>query len=286
MSSRRLFSSAVAVLWLLLPLRAAAQTSGERAWSLIQEGVNDKNARKRAQAVLALGFFPEDEAARRLAEVALIDHQADVRSAAAHALARMGAESSIPLLRRALDDQDPKVVISAADALFAMHDSSAYRIFEGILAGSRKSGDGLIESYERLVKNPRAMLQMGIEHGIGFVPYGMMAYDAFRAITEDTSSPVRAEAAGKLAYDNDRESAEILCRAARDKRWRVREAAAAAIAVRSDPALSDALIPLLGDRHGEVRFTAAAAIVRLSRPRTTKAAHGVTDERLWMFRPP
>ena len=262
----RPYSIVSLVVLLLSPLHGwAGQTARERAWSLLQKGAEDKNNGRRAKAVLALGLVPEDYAARCMAEQALFDNQPEVRRAGAAALGRMNAQLSIPLLKYALRDTDPRVVLSVADALYSLHDPSAYEIFGGVLEGDLKSGEGLIESYSRLVRDPWFLLQKGIEQGVGFIPFGTMAFDAFTTITKDSTSPILIAAAEKLGQDKDPTSAIVLRNAARNRKWRIRAAAATAIAIRTDPALSEAMITLLGDNKDIVRFTAAAGLVRLSK---------------------
>jgi len=137
------------VLALSPPHVRAGQTPRERARSLLQRGAEDKNNGRRAKAVLALGLAPEDYAARCMAEQALFDNQPEVRRAGAAALGRMNAQLSIPLLKYALRDTDPRVVLSVADALYSLHDPSAYEIFGGILEGDLKSGDRILFEVDR-----------------------------------------------------------------------------------------------------------------------------------------
>jgi hypothetical protein len=81
-------------------------------------------------------LVPADEDARCIAEHTSRDR-------------RGKRESSILLLKVALGDSDHRVVLSAAEALFALHDPPAYSVFGDLLEDWLKSGEGLIESYER-----------------------------------------------------------------------------------------------------------------------------------------
>ena len=109
------------------------------------------------------------------------------------------------------------------------------------------------------------MAKGGFEQGIGFIPFAGLGYGAFRTITKDDESPVRAAAALKLATDKDPKSGTALTQAAGDAKWVVRAAAIAAIGMRGDAALLKAVVPRLEDKEDTVRFNAAACIIRLSR---------------------
>src|SRR5262249_28878267 len=100
--------------------------------------------------------------------------------------------------------------------------------------------------------------------GVGFIPFGSLATGAFKTLTKDDVSPVRAAAAAQIAHDPDPKSAKALVDALADKKWLVRAAAADALGQRDDPALANSLEPLLTDSEDTVRFTAAAAYIRLT----------------------
>jgi len=156
------------------------------------------------------------------------------------------------------------VVLSATDALFRLGDPAAFQVYYAVLLGEKKSGEGLVESQMKMLKDPKAMAQMGFEVGIGFVPFAGSGYRVFKAVAKDDASPVRAAAATKLAGDPDPRSGEALAKAAKDPKWIVRAAVVDAIARRGDPSLLNAVVPLLDDEDDAVKFSAAAAIVRLS----------------------
>jgi hypothetical protein len=132
------------------------------------------------------------------------------------------------------------------------------------LTGERKSGESLAESQMKMLKDPKAIANMGLEAGIGFIPFGGISYKVLKMATADAVSPVRALAAARLAGDPDPKTAQALVAASKDPKWLVRAAAVGAIARRNDPALMTAIEPLLDDENPTVRFNAAAAIIRLS----------------------
>lgn len=243
---------------------AEAQAPVDRAWSVLKQGVADESYERRVKAFRALALLTRDQTAERMAERGLADQRPEVRSAAASALGQMGAKASIPKLRQAVKDEDVAVVFSATDALFRLGDPVAFQVYYAVLLGEKKSGEGLVESQMKMLKDPKAVAQMGFEVGIGFVPFAGAGYGVFKAVRKDDSSPVRAAAATKLAGDSDPKSGEALAKAARDPKWIVRAAVVDAIARRGDPSLLKSVVPLLDDENDSVRFCAAAAVVKLS----------------------
>src|ERR1700730_13523217 len=98
------------------------QTPTERAWLILQQGLANKRAEKRANAVHALRLLPNNPRAQEIAENALADKSPTVRTAAAKALGPMGAVSSVTKLKTVLNDKDPAVVLAAAHSLFLLGD--------------------------------------------------------------------------------------------------------------------------------------------------------------------
>jgi HEAT repeat protein len=200
-----------------------------------------------------------------MAESALGDPSPKVRAAAARALGSMGAVSSVLKLKAVLNDNKPAVVLAAARSLFLLGDrEQAYEIDYEVLIGERKCADGFVESQMNELKNPKAVAMMGVETGLGFVPFAGAGYEAFKRISKDDDSPIRAAAARELATDRDPKIGAALARACSDKKWRVRRAAVDAIANREDPTLLNVITPVLDDKSDIVRYDASATLVRLS----------------------
>jgi HEAT repeat protein len=207
-----------------------------------------------------------NETARKSAEKALSDPKPDVRAAAAYALGEMNAKSSATKLAGLVKtDKDTAVVFAAAAALYTLGDSRAYEFYYAVLTGQRKSGDSLLDSQMKMLQDRKAVAQMGLQAGLGFVPFGSLGYTVFRTATKDDTSPVRAAAAQKLIRDGDPKTAEALMSSASDDKWMVRAAVINAIAQRGDPKMVNGILPRLTDENDTVRFTAAGAILRLSK---------------------
>jgi HEAT repeat protein len=241
-----------------------AQTPQQKAWSILEEGANEKSPDKRSKAVRALGLVPHSPQAVQIAEKALEDESPEVRAAAATALGLMPSRASISKLKNALSDREISVVLAVAHSLLGLNDEDAYEVYYAVLMRQRKSTEGLLAEGEKTLKDPKKMAQFGFEEGIGYVPFGGFAYGAFKELTKDDVSPVRAAAAKALAKDPDPRSAKALVQAASDKSWSVRAAALDAIAERGDPSLLEDIVPAMSDHKDLVRYTAAATVIRLS----------------------
>jgi HEAT repeat protein len=240
------------------------QTPKEEAWQILTTACTGDKTSSRATAIRVLGLVPNDVKVRKLAEKALVDDKAEVRSAAAVALGDMKSRTSIPNLKKALGDKNPAVALAAAHSLELMHDDSAYEVYYEVLTGQRKAGKGLIASQTSVLKDPRKMAQLGFEEGIGFIPFAGIGWQAIKVIRKDDSSPVRAAAAKVLAKDPDPAATKALADAAGDKSWLVRAAALEALAKRGDPSVLDTVQLYVSDEKDAVKYTAAAAVLRLT----------------------
>jgi HEAT repeat protein len=265
MRAKSLFTGLILICFCAAVAKGQAPT--DKAWSILKQGAADESYQVRARTFRALALLTGNETAKHMAENALADGRPEVRSAAASALGQMGAKDSIPKLLQAVKDEDVGVVLSATDALFRLGDPAAFQVYYAVLVGEKKSGEGLVESQMKMLRDPKALAQMGFEVGIGFVPFASAGYGVFKAVRKDDSSPVRAAAATKLAGDPDPKSGEALAKTATDSKWIVRAAVVDAIARRGDPSLLSAVVPLLDDENDSVKFSAAAAVVRLSTAR-------------------
>ena len=261
MRTQRLKTLAVAAVMLVESSLWSADTPALKAWGILQNAAAEQSADKRAKAVRVLGLIVRDPKATAMAERALEDEKADVRAAAATALGEMDAKGSIPKLRKALSDKEPKVVLAAARSLVQLKDdTSAYEVFYAVLTGHQKTGEGLVTSQLQSLQNPRKLAELGV----GLIPFGGAGIFAFNALTKDDVSPVRAAAARALAKDPDPQTTMALVQAVSDKSWRVREGALEGIAKRADPALLKNIQGAMSDEKDIVSYTACAAIIRLT----------------------
>jgi hypothetical protein len=248
------------------PAKETRLTLRERAWLTLQDGVKETGAEKRAKAVNALGLLSANREAEGMAIEALSDEKYNVRSAAATALGVMHAVHAIPQLEKALEDDEPAVVLAAANSLMLMKDSRAYDVYYDVLTGNARPNKGFIKEQLKPFHDPKQVAALGFEEGIGFVPFAGIGYEVVKRVLKSASdsSLVRAAAAKKLAHDPNPASAEALVSATEDKSWIVRAAALDAIAQRGDKSLLPKISGSLKDTRDDVRYMAAASIVHLS----------------------
>jgi HEAT repeat protein len=263
------FPRCLAVLFLGLPLiqrLALAQAPADKAWTVLQSGLADKSAGERAIAVRMLGLLENDPKASELALKALSDEKPEVRSAAADALGQMNAKLAAPKLAEVVlsDEKEVSVILACARSMIALGDNRGYSVYYAILTGERKSGGSLLDDQKKMLSDPKKMAQFGFEQGIGFVPFGGLAYGGFKMLTKDDASPVRSAAAKVLTKDPDPKTGEALVNATSDKSWIVRMAALETLALRGDPSVIPQISSKLDDEKDVVRYTVAAAIIRLN----------------------
>jgi HEAT repeat protein len=241
-------------------------TERERAWLVLQDGVKENGAEKRAKAINALGLLSANREAEGMAIEALGDDKENVRSAAATALGVMHAKHAIPQLEKALDDDEPAVVMAAANSLMLLKDARAYDVYYDVLTGNARPTKGFVKEQLKPFHDPKQVAALGFEEGIGFVPFAGIGYEVVKRVLKSASdsSLVRAAAAKKLAHDPNPDSAEALINATEDKSWIVRAAALDAIAQRGDKSLLPKIRGSLNDTRDDVRYMAAACIVHLS----------------------
>jgi len=240
----------------------SAQTPN--AWTVLNEGLTNKEIEDRTIAVRLLGTLTDDAQAPDLALKALGDEKPEVRAAAADALGQLKVASAVaPLTKIVSDDEEPVVVIAAARALVALDSPLGYEVFYAVLTGQRKSGSSLMEEQKKMFRDPKKLAQFGFEQGVGFVPFGGLGLNLVRTLTKDDVSPVRAAAAKVLSNDPDPKTLAALENATRDDNWLVRSAAIDAIRLNQDKSVLPILETHLDDIKPAVRYAAAAAVIHI-----------------------
>jgi len=206
-----------------------------------------------------------DRRASQFAVEALHDPNFHVRAAAAVTLGNLHERSALPELHAALKDPEVSVVLAAAHSLYVLRDKDAYQIYYAILMGDQKSSDGLVQAQLDRLKDPKQLLQMGVEEGIGFVPFGGMSYEAYRQLRSRGDSGARVAAAHILANDPDQVTEDALMQTAlSDKNELVQLAALDALSERGDPKCIERLALNLENAKSSVQYRTAAAIIHLS----------------------
>ena len=237
----------------------------DQAWHVLRDGLTNTTVSKRKEAVQALSLITGNRAAQRLAVHALNDAHPSVRTAAAATLGQLHATAAIPDLKEALSDKEISVVLAATCSLFILKDKSAYGIYYAILMRDRKSGEGMVQAQLNRLKDPKQMTELGVQEGLGFVPFGGMGFEAYKQLSKRNESPVRAAAARFLAHDPDPISEDALLQSAlADESDGVRDAALDALAERGNPGCIQRLLKNLDESKSDVRYRTAAVIIHLS----------------------
>ena len=253
---------------------ASAKSHTVQAWEILSAGMNNRNALRRAEAVVALGTAGSQKRVVRMVEHALDDNDPSIRELAAKSLGEMRARSSIPQLTKALNDESPDVSFAAAKSLWSMGNRSGRDVFLQILSGEKNSSGGVMKS--GLIKNefqgarkkfddPKSLAVLGAKEAATslFGPAGW-GIKIMEEITQDRSASARATSALLLGPDATLDTLHQLQDALNDKNWIVRAAAAQALGASRHRDQVPYLQPLLEDSKPAVRCMAAAAIVRLS----------------------
>jgi HEAT repeat protein len=254
----------LAMLAVTIVPRSWAVSGEKRAWAMFEAAAKSDSTAGREIGIRALGLLRGNARARELAEGALEDPKPEVRIAAAAALEEMHAVESIPKLQKVLSDEKISVVMAAAHALHSMKDdASAYAVYFDVLTGGQRPG-GLVQQQLDTLRNPKELAMIGLQTGIGYVPFAGIGWDAWLYTHKKNPHPVKAIAASFLAHDPDPATGVALAEAIKDKDWIVRAAAIEALAQRGDPAFEGKIEYSFFDANAHVRYTAAAAVIRLS----------------------
>ena len=252
----------------------SARSHTLEAWDILSAGVNNRNALRRADAVVALGTAGSQRRVLRLIEHALDDSDSSIRELAAKTLGEMRARSSIPKLTQALNDESPDVSFAAAKSLWSMGNHSGRDVFLQILSGEANSSGGVMKSglirnefqgARKKLDDPKSLAVLGAKEAATslFGPAGW-GIRIMEEITQDRSASARATSALLLGPDATLDTLHQLQDALNDKNWTVRAAAAQALGASRHRDQVPYLQPLLEDSKPAVRCMAAAAIVRLS----------------------
>jgi HEAT repeat protein len=242
----------------------------ETAWRELRLGLQDPKSSNRMEAVRALSLLTGNRRAFTLALRALNDNDSRVRAAAASTLGDLRNPGAIPALKAALTDKEISVMLAAAHALYLFKDPIAYEVYYAILMGDRKTSAGLIQAQVDRLKDPKQVVEMGLQEGLGFVPYAGMGVEAYKALMKHNNAPVRAAVARYLATDPDPVTEDALVQTAlADRDTIVRQAALDALAQRGDPRCIEPLSRNLHEKIYAVRYRTAATIIRLSAKKAT-----------------
>ncbi len=260
-------------IFLLVPVLLSGlvlgQTTQDRARTLLETSLKDKNPDTRRHAVQSLGLVSPTEPYLSELEAMLDDKDVAVRLDTIASLVDLNNPRTLPALKRALDSEVPEVSFAAAKALWTLNDPSGREALVSVLSGDTKASSGFIAKQKRdavrMFHTPQTLFLFALKGGAIFAPVpGMGAgLSSVQGILSDPSVSGRAATALLLSSDKSPEILHALEDALADPDWPVRAAAVHAIALRNDPALESDLVPLFDDKKEAVRVRAAAGYLRL-----------------------
>jgi HEAT repeat protein len=255
--------------------RAAIVSTHDRASSLLDASLKDKNPDTRMHAVQALGLVSPTEPYLSQLEAMLDDKDVLVQLATITSLVDLKNKRTVPTLLKALDSDVPEVSFAAAKALWALDDPAGHEALVAVLSGDSKTSSGFITKQKRdalrMLHTPQTLFLFAVREGANFAPVpGLGAgVSSLQGLLSDPSVSGRAATALLLSLDKSPEVLQALQDALADSDWSVRAAVVHAIALRNDYALVGSLIPLLDDKKEAVRDRAAAGFLRLEAIQST-----------------
>jgi HEAT repeat protein len=248
-----------------LTVPCCAQIAASQGWPVLETALAQKATGQRVAAVRVLGLISDDSHAAELAGKALKDPRSDVRAAAATALGQMHATGVDASLKQALNDKSLSVVMASAHALRLLNDPACYDAYYEIFTGEKKNDAGMISQEMKVFHDPRQVVKMGFNEGVGYIPFAGIPWEALQTIMKDRKDGAAAKAAliTALATDPEPRTGKLLLNASKNPNWILRVAALEAIAKRGDASLMPEIEPRISDSKREVRFTAAATVIHL-----------------------
>jgi HEAT repeat protein len=247
----------------------AANPLREQAWGYISDALQDKNPDTRVQAVQSMGLIGAHEPYTTSLAAMLEDKDVEVRVAVVASLVDLKNKGTVPVLKKALNDEVPEVSFAAAKALWVLKDEEGEDALLSILSGELKTSSNFIDKKKRdtlrMFHTPKPLMMFAIKTGAAFAPVPGLGtgVSSLEGILSDPTISGRAATALLLASEKDPRVLPALIDALQDKEGSVRAAACHAIALRNDRTLEKNLIPMLDDKKPAVRLRAAAGYLRL-----------------------
>ena len=112
---------------------AMGRTGKQEYGSILIDGMNDKDQGSRLAAIKALGLLAYAPAVKAVQEFTAEKYSNAERLAATIALGSMGDTSTIPILQKLLNDEEPNIRWDAAIALAKLEDSSGFSVIVNLL---------------------------------------------------------------------------------------------------------------------------------------------------------
>src|SRR5580704_4310913 len=144
----------------------------DQAWSIITDALQDKNPDTRVQAVQSMGLIGVHEPYISTLNGMLDDKDVQVRVATVTSLVDLKNKGTIPILKKALNDEVPEVSFAAAKALWSLKDAEGEDALLAVLSGETKASSSFLTKQKRdalrLLQTPKPLMMVAIRAGAGF----------------------------------------------------------------------------------------------------------------------
>src|SRR6202047_473326 len=153
---------------------SVAPSNQDRARSLLEDSLKDKNPDSRKHAVQSLGLVSAREPYLSELEAMLDDKDVEVRLAAITSLVDLKSGRTVSSLRKALDSDVPEVSFAAAKALWTLDEPLGREALIAVLSGDTKTSSGFITKQKRdalrMIHTPKTMFLFAVHTGAAFAP--------------------------------------------------------------------------------------------------------------------
>jgi HEAT repeat protein len=247
--------------------------TAQRCRRMLDDAAQDKNPDVRTGAAEALSLVGVRDHPLQSLDPMLDDHDVSVRIAVVTTLGDFKDNSTIALLKKALNDPVPEVDFAAAKALYQLHDPDGEQFLFAVVSGESKASSSYLSKEKRsalrLLHTPAKLFTTVAIGAAGFAPVPGLGFglSSAQGILSDPDSSARAASLLLIGNTHDPALTDAVGSALSDKEWSVRAAAVHLVATHPYPEFRQDLVTLLDDKKDSVRLRAAAAYLRLQ-PRT------------------
>jgi len=238
---------------------------------MLDEAVQNGNPDVRKEPAEALSLIGANDKLLGSLGALLDDHDVAVRTAAVASLGDFRDSTTVPLLKKALEDPVPEVDFAAAKALYQLHEPEGEQFLVEVVTGESKASSSYVIREERkaahLLHTPTKLFTTAAINAAGSVPVpGLgVGLSLAQGILSDPDSSALATALLLIGNTRSAEVADAVRQALSDKEWSVHAAAIRVVATHPYPVFRSDLSALLDDKKDAVRLHAAAAHLRLER---------------------
>jgi len=176
-------------------------SDSDRARSILEDSLRDKNPDSRKHAVQALGLVSTREPYLTELEAMLDDKDLEVKLATITSLVDLKSGRTVPALRKALDSDVPEVSFAAAKALWTLNEPLGREALISVLSGDTKTSSGFITKQKRealrMLHTPKTLFLFAMVQCANLAPFpGVGAgVSSLQGILSDPSISGRAATA-------------------------------------------------------------------------------------------